>query len=170
MPTHAPIPFRTKWSAFRRTVEGPYRPRNMPRAADVKLPFYFKSFVRNAHLANLDTVETRGMYRDELNIERGKYTRLSKTWYIYTNGSMAEHDVEFTAPPFVVLYRDRLSVYAETQDAHMRAQRLRLRRAWENVVPKDQLPDPAPAPMCNILEFPYCVPSTQTPREALPLE
>ena len=63
----------------------------------------------------METVEVRGMYKEELEIERGKYPTYNKVWWIHTDGSMIERDVEYACPPFLIVYRDAKSVFRDQQ-------------------------------------------------------
>eukprot|EP00759_Apiculatamorpha_spiralis_P045142 PhF_6_TR4198/c0_g1_i3/m.5647 len=159
MPPTTPIPYRTRWSVFRRDPTVPFRHPKQPLPPYVKTPFLYRSIPKTQHHADLDTIEVRGMYKDELCIQRGKFPKYNKMWLLHTDGAMSELDVEYMTPPIVVLYRDRLSAHKELQENLMKANKLRLKRSWLNIAPKESWEEPS-VPMCNMMEFPYCVPST----------
>jgi hypothetical protein len=133
-----------------------------PRPAGFKQPYVIRPFIRDAHVARLQHLENRGMYKEELDLERARFPRFTRTLTVQTDGSLTEREFEFAVPPVVVLFRDRQAAYAE----YIHAQR-RLGRSTLVKAPTPAKPQEAPAGgACNVLCFPYCVPSTTAPRKS----
>jgi len=162
-------PMHTRWSIFRREETHPYHPPKKPIPPEVKPKYMFRAFQKSQYLYDLETIETRGMYKEEMCIERGKFPKYNRLWIILTDGSMVEQDVEYTVAPFVVMYRDRLSVHKEYEQSLMSAGKLKPRRIWENIEPEGTHKE-GQISMVNMMEFPYCVPSKKPPREPVPVE
>ncbi|AIO02764.1 hypothetical protein LPMP_356350 [Leishmania panamensis] len=124
------------------------------RPADYKIPYVLRTFIKDRHLSEMQHIENRGMYREELSIERSRFPRMHKTLTIQTDGSLNESEFEFAVPPVVMLFQDRLSAHRQRQVALAKIGKLKRIKSWEAAVRgKESL-----NPVCNALVFPYCVP------------
>ncbi|KAL7695647.1 hypothetical protein NQL31_002491 [Lotmaria passim] len=124
------------------------------RPTDYKVPYVLRSFIKDRHLSEMQHIENRGMYREELAIERARFPRMHKTLTIQTDGSLNEREFEFAVPPVVALFQDRLSAHRQRQVALAKIGKLKRAKSWEAAVKgKESL-----NPVCNALVFPYCVP------------
>lgn len=130
----------------------PQHPRLKPN--DYKIPYVLRTFIRDRHTSEVQHIENRGMFKEELNIERSRFPRFQKMLAIQTDGSMNEHEFEFVVPPLVVMFQDRLFAHRQRQLALAKINRLRKPRSWEEA-PEGE---PSANPICNALAFPYCVP------------
>ncbi|KAK7201612.1 hypothetical protein NESM_000225800 [Novymonas esmeraldas] len=124
------------------------------RPAGYKIPYVLRTFIKDRHLSEMQHLENRGMYREELAIERSRFPRLHKTLTIQTDGSLNEREFEFAVPPVVTLFQDRLAAHRQRQVALAKIGKLKRSKSWESPVHgKESL-----NPVCNALVFPYCVP------------
>lgn len=133
------------------------------RPLDYKIPYVLRSFIRDRHLSEVQHLENRGMYREELGIERSRFPRLQKTLTIQTDGSLNEREFEFTVPPIVTLFQDRMLAYRQRQLALAKIGRLKKQRSWETADKGQESLNP----VCNALLFPYCVPKKMLVRSQL---
>lgn len=124
------------------------------RPADYKVPYVLRPFIKERHLSEMQHVENRGMYREELAIERSRFPRMHKTLTVHTDGSLNEREFEFAVPPVVTLFQDRLASHRQRQVALAKIGKLRRAKSWET---PPQGKEPL-NPVCNALVFPYCVP------------
>jgi hypothetical protein len=137
------------------------------RPADYKVPYVLRSFIKDRHLSEMQHIENRGMYREELAIERSRFPRMHKSLVIQTDGSLNEREFEFAVPPVVALFQDRLAAHRQRQLALAKIGKLKRAKSWETTASgKESL-----NPVCNALVFPYCVPKKMLvrPRVADPL-
>ncbi|KAG5490781.1 hypothetical protein JKF63_00903 [Porcisia hertigi] len=137
------------------------------RPTDYKIPYVLRTFIKDRHLSEVQHIENRGMYREELAIERSRFPRMDKTLIIQTDGSLNEREFEFAVPPVVALFQDRLSAYRQRQVALAKIGKLKRIKSWETPIRgKESL-----NPVCNALVFPYCVPKKMLvrPRAVDPL-
>ncbi|ESL06122.1 hypothetical protein TRSC58_06209 [Trypanosoma rangeli SC58] len=139
----------------------PLHPRLLP--ADYKIPYVLRAFIKDRHTSDMQHLENRGMFAEELAIERARFPRLHKTLTIQTDGSLNEREFEFVVPPVVTLFRDRLSAHRQRQLELAKIGKLRKERSWETTMVGEESPNP----MCNALVFPYCVPKIMLKRPRL---
>lgn len=147
-------------------------PKLIPAA--YKPPFVIRPFIKDYHVSALQHIENRGMRRSELLIERSRFPRQNRTLVVQTDGSLNEREVEFAIPPMVILFHDRLAAHRQRQLALAKIGQLSPRHSWELPVKQssseqdgeeglaqheDESDDEPPRLCCNVLEFPYCVPS-----------
>lgn len=124
------------------------------RPQDYKIPYVLRTFVKDRHTSEVQHLENRGMYREEINIERSRFPRFHKTLTIQTDGSLNEREFEFAVPPIVTLFQDRLSAHRQRQLALAKIGKLRKDKSWETkITGRESL-----NPVCNATVFPYCVP------------
>lgn len=184
-----------KWAALVRSPP-PFRgilpkPRTIPthprlKPAAYKIPYVLRSYVKDSYTAQVQHLENRGMYKEEISIERSRFPRLSKTLVIQTDGSMNEREFEFTVPPMVILFQDRLAAHRQRQAALAKIGKLRREKSWEaaamSAVEKgnesaaadegaaaggNRFGTPSESLLCNALTFPYCVPKHLIRREKM---
>ncbi|EPY28787.1 hypothetical protein STCU_04250 [Strigomonas culicis] len=139
----------------------PTNPKLIPD--DYKIPYVLRTFIKDRHTSEVQHIENRGMYREELAIERSRFPRLQKTLVIQTDGSLNEREFEFAVPPVTALFQDRLSAHRQRQIALAKIGRLRKEKSWQ----VQQTGEAAINPVCNALLFPYCVPRKLLLRRAL---
>ncbi|CCW70036.1 unnamed protein product [Phytomonas sp. Hart1] len=133
------------------------------RPVDYKIPYVLRPFIKDLHASEVQHLENRGMYREELVIERSRFPRLYKTLTIQTDGSLNEREFEFVVPPLVTLFQDRFSVYRQQQLALTTIGNLKRKKSWET-----KLAGKAPLnSVCNAILFPYCVPKKMLMRPPL---
>lgn len=143
----APTPLRRKWS---KAPEG------------LKRPYLVRPFQKDGHLAAIQHIEYRGMYREELDIERARFPRTSRTVAIQCDGALTEREAEFTLPPVLVVFRDRHSVNLEQLSEHRRLGST----GWRCLRGSAGAAKVGPKPVedherkYNVLTFPYCVPTS----------
>lgn len=154
-----------------------YHPKLVPTG--YKTPYVIRSFIRDKHTNDIQYMENRGMYREELSIERSRFPRQHKTLVIQTDGSLNEREMEFPVPPVLLLFHDRLTAYRQRQAELAKIGQLKPRHSWErsnqdegsetratedadgdedNLVSEDGEASFSTRLCCNALEFPYCVP------------
>mmetsp|Transcript_64001 Transcript_64001/g.74431 ORF Transcript_64001/g.74431 Transcript_64001/m.74431 type:complete len:189 (-) Transcript_64001:60-626(-) len=163
-----------KWATVQRTAPPPYR--LLPRAktvpthprlkpADYKTPYILRPFVKDLHLGAVQQLENRGMYKEELSIERSRFPRFTKSLVIQTDGSLNEREFEFTSPPLLVLFHDRTAAHRQRLLALAKIGKLRKERSWDSAT-KEGVEGLAPSEslLCNAVAFPYCVPKHLIPR------
>lgn len=121
---------------------------------DYKIPYVLRTFVKDRHTSEVQHLENRGMYREELGIERSRFPRQHKTLTIQTDGSLNEREFEFAVPPIVTLFQDRLSAHRQRQLALAKIGKLRKEKTWETKITGRKSLNP----VCNATVFPYCVP------------
>ena len=116
--------------------------------------YSYLPFRRSNYLSTLDDLESRGMYREELSIERGKFPSYNRVLGIHTNGSLSDYEVEYSCPSFVVLFQDGFSVYKSTKSAQLKLER-------KSPLPKlfDDSRDMG-SPTVRLSYFPYVIPSS----------
>jgi hypothetical protein len=131
---------------------------------ELKQPFVVRPFQRDGHVAALQHIENRGMYREELDIERARFPRTSKAVAIHTDGAMSDREFEFAVPPFLVLFRDRHSVMLEQLAEHRRLGGDGWRRLRGTPAPVQAAPTEDHERKLNVLCFPYAVPTRVAPR------
>ncbi|CCW63256.1 unnamed protein product [Phytomonas sp. EM1] len=124
------------------------------RPVDYKVPYVLRPFIKDLHESEVQHLENRGMYREELAIERGRFPRLHRTLTIQTDGSLNEREFEFVVPPLVTLFQDRLSVHRQQQLALSTIGKSKRKKSWETKLTGK----PSLNPVCNVILFPYCVP------------
>ncbi|EAN92978.1 hypothetical protein C3747_19g32 [Trypanosoma cruzi] len=143
----------------------PSHPRLRP--ADYKIPYVLRTFIKDRYTSDMQHIENRGMFAEELAIERSRFPRFHKTLTIQTDGSINEREFEFVVPPVVTLFYDRLSAHRQRQLELAKIGKLRKERSWETKTVGEESSNP----VCNALVFPYCVPKMmwKRPRLADPL-
>lgn len=124
------------------------------RPADYKIPYILRPFIKDLHTSSVQHLENRGMYKEELSIERSRFPRFLKTLVVQTDGSLNEREFECAVPPLLVLYQDRASSHRQRQLALMKIGKLRK----EAVTQAQEATEPSEIPLCNALVFPYAVP------------
>jgi hypothetical protein len=130
--------------------------------ADYKIPYIIRPFIKDLHTNSVQHLENRGMYREELSIERSRFPRMLKTLVVQTDGSLNEREFECVVPPLLVAYQDRSSAHRLRQVSLMKIGKLR-----REVNTAQEATEPSEMPMCNALTFPYCVPKHMIRRSAL---
>jgi hypothetical protein len=135
---------------------------------ELKLPYVVRPFQKDGHIASLQHIENRGMYKEEIDIERARLPKANKTVTIHTDGSLAEREYEFAVPPVSVVFRDRHSVYLEdlAEARRLSSEDWRSARAYN--VPVCKAPKEDHERKLNILCFPYSVP-TKLPLRGRPI-
>ena len=138
--------------------------------ADLKKPYVVRPFQRDGHIAAIQHIENRGMYKEELDIERARFPKLSKTVTIHCDGSMAEKEYEFTVPPVTVVFRDRHSVHLEqlAESRRLSSDSWRSLKGSAAATPVCKAPKEEHEKKLNVLCFPYAVP-TKLPMRAKPI-
>lgn len=121
--------------------------------ADYKIPYVIRPFIKDMHISNVQHLENRGMYKEELSIERSRFPRMLKTLVVQTDGSLNEREFECVVPPLLVSYQDRTSAHRQRQLALMKIGKQR--RAGGAA---EEASEPSESMLCNALTFPYCVP------------
>lgn len=174
----SPIP-----ATFTLPVPVVYHDRGWPKPEiPLKTPFVLRPFVKDGHLDALQRLEIRGMYREEVDIERSRFPRFQKTLVIRTDGSMDEIESEVQLPPFLLMYMDRQKSHVHETVAMLKMgkSREKLRRTWETAaqpmtttVTDEAAPDDPPmsgnaaegSELWNTLCFPFASPMRHvTPR------
>jgi hypothetical protein len=147
-------------------IHGPFE----KRPDELKRPYVVRPFQRDGHVAILQHIENRGMYREELDIERARMPKLAKTVAIHTDGSLAEREYEFAVPPVSVVFRDRHSVHLDelAECRRLSSDAWRSLRGEKNCVPVCKAPQEDHERKLNMLVFPYAVP-TKLPLRAKPI-
>ncbi|CAD2213237.1 hypothetical protein AGDE_05330 [Angomonas deanei] len=130
---------------------------------DYKIPYVLRTFVKDRHTSEVQHIENRGMYREELRIERSRFPRFSKSLTIQTDGSLNEREFEFAVPPLFILFQDRLSSHRQRQMALAKIGRLKKSKSWETAEEGEMSTNH----LCNGVVFPYCVPKKMFMRRAL---
>lgn len=149
--------------------------------AGYKTPFVIRPFIKDWHRNALQHIEIRGMYKEELSIERSRFPRMQKTFVIQTDGSLNEREMEFAVPPVMLLYQDRLTAYRQRQAALAKIGQRSVSKPWELKPTRSETSDQGEEDedeektssasdrlMCNALEFPYCVPKKLRVRAPVP--
>ncbi|CUG94262.1 Hypothetical protein, putative [Bodo saltans] len=127
--------------------------------ADYKIPYIIRPFIKDLHINSVQHLENRGMYKEELSIERSRFPRTLKTLVVQTDGSLNEREFECVVPPLLISYQDRPSAHRQRQLALMKIGKLR--REGNTA---QEATEPSEMPMCNALTFPYCVPKNMIRR------
>ncbi|EAN78260.1 uncharacterized protein TEOVI_000291200 [Trypanosoma equiperdum] len=158
-----------KWAVVSRSAPPPrgLRPiaRTIPthprlRPVDYKIPYVLRTFIKDRHTSEVQHLENRGMFAEELSIERSRFPRFHSTFTIQTDGSLNEREFEFAVPPIVTLFHDRLSAHRERQLELAKIGKLRKERNWET----EQKGEESVSMACNALAFPYCIPKNMLKR------
>lgn len=185
-----------KWAVVNKSAPPPRHLRPLARSllhhskllpSSYRVPFIIRPFVRDRHLNELQHIENRGLYKEELSIERARFPNFQSTFVIQTDGSINEREMEITLPPIVILFHDRLTMHRQRQLALAKIGQLKPTHSWEasesststekNTSGDEEEEDPfsdaededgnsSPSSptargrrmVCNALEFPYCVP------------
>lgn len=167
---------KTRGSLIPRSVRSSAR-RHMPAPAEMrpwtvtpqqpgkKREFVVRPFQRDGHVAQIQHVENRGMYREELDIERARFPKAVKTLAVQCDGALSEREVEFAVPPVLVLFRDRHAVHLENVAEHRRVGSDALRCIKGEPAAVRPAPQEAHEQKYNLLCFPYAVP-TKLPMRA----
>ena len=150
------------------------RPKTVPRhprlkPAEYKTPNVLRPFIRDRQLSELQHLENRGMYREELLVERSRFPKLRKTLVIQSDGSLNEREFEVNVPPLMLCFLDRLVAHRQRQVALAKIAKLKKPRGWEAaaVEGKEDWYQRAEIPVCNALTWPYCVPKNLVRRERM---
>ena len=126
-----------------------------PRPDGYVTPYVIRPFIKSERVDQLQSIENKGMYKEELDIERGRFPQMHRTWLIHTDGSINDREFEFSVPPYIILFRDRLSLHKNRRQQLAKAGLLSAEKDLQVVKAYE-----APASLkCNALEFPYCVPN-----------
>lgn len=186
-----------KWAVVNKSAPPPLHLRPLARSllhhskllpAKYRVPFIIRPFIRDRHLNELQHIENRGLYKEELCIERSRFPNFQSTFVIQTDGSINEREMEITLPPIVILFHDRLTMHRQRQLALAKIGQTKRTHSWEAVenstttekntsgeeeeeeddfgdVDDDDSNSSPSSPtarhrrmLCNALEFPYCVP------------
>lgn len=165
-----------KWAAVSKSAPPPaglrplakvMHPNPKLRPDDYKIPYVLRTFIKDRHTSEVQHLENRGMYREELAIERSRFPRLSKALAVQTDGSLNEKEFEFALPPVMIIFQDRLSAHRQRQVALAKMGRLNKEHSWTtNIKAK-----PSMNTVCNALAYPYCIPKKYMlrPRQVDPL-
>ena len=142
----------------------PKHPKLVP--SDYKTPYVLRSFIKDKHTSDIQHIENRGMYKEELSIERSRFPRMNKTLIVQTDGSINEREYEFCVPPVMVVFQDRRMAYRQRLQALAKIGKLSKPRSWD-VTLSDEENRPLEQQYCNAVCFPYCVPKNIAPRPNL---
>lgn len=168
-----------KWAAATRSpppVPGLLvRARHVPRhprmrPADYKTPNVLRPFIRDKQLSEVQHLENRGMYKEELFIERSRFPKMRKTLVIQSDGSLNEREFEVNVPPLMLAFLDRLVAHRQRQVSLAKIGKLRKVKGWETTAaaagkPVEEVYQRSENLMCNALTWPYCVPKNLVRRE-----
>ena len=132
-----------------------------PAPPGLRMPYVIRPFIKDQRKDELQGLENTGMFAEELTIERGRFPRFHKSLVVHTDGAVSEKEFDYPVPPYVVLFRDRLSLYKARRLALAKAGKANLPPEWQTL----KAGVPPPTPKCNALEFPFCVP-TRVPLRA----
>nr|CCC93967.1 conserved hypothetical protein [Trypanosoma congolense IL3000] len=161
-----------KWAVVNRSAPPPPGLRPVPRMipthprlrpADYKIPYVLRTFIKDRHTSDMQHLENRGMFSEELSIERSRFPRLHSTFTIQTDGALSEREFEFAVPPIVTLFQDRLSAHRQRQLELSKIGKLHKERSWET----KQRGEDSAGSVCNALTFPYCVPKNMLRRSKI---
>ncbi|KNH05496.1 hypothetical protein XU18_3467 [Perkinsela sp. CCAP 1560/4] len=124
--------------------------------------YSYLPFRRSKHLASLDYIENRGMYKEELSVERGKFPTYNRVLLVHTDGSMSELEAEYFAPPFVVLFQDGSSAFKSIRETKLRqgSEYAEKSTASEIVSSEGSIEE-----VNHMTEFPYYVPKNLNRRK-----
>ena len=167
MPSVPPLRYRYRWHTLCRSVQEPFVHPHRPKPAEEKTPYSYQPFLRSRHVADIETIEIRGMYKEEIRIERGKFPTYNKVWWIHTDGSLSLREVEYNAPSFITLFRDGAYTHRERRENLARRKGRSAYKSWEHNSASRL--ETSSIPMVDMNEFPYCVPSHHL-REAIEQE
>ena len=142
----------------------PRHPRLIP--SDYKTPYILRTFIKDRHVSDIQHIENRGMYKEELTIERSRFPRMNKTLVVNTDGSLNEREFEFCVPPVMVVFQDRRMAHRQRLQSLAKIGRLSKPRSWEATLPEGESQQ-ADQQYCNALCFPYCVPKSIAPRPSI---
>lgn len=95
------------------------------------MPYVIRPFTKERQLCELQHIENRGLYKEELSIERHRFPNFQSTFVIQTDGSINEREMEITVPPIVVLFHDRLMAYRQRQLSLAKIGQLHPTHSWE---------------------------------------
>jgi hypothetical protein len=142
-------------------------PKLMP--PDYKTPYVLRGFIKDKHISDIQHIENRGMYREEIAIERSRFPRMSKTLVVQTDGSLNEREFEFCVPPLMVLFHDRKMAHRQRLQALAKIGKLGKTRTWEAATEpdSDERDSQEHQLYCNAVCFPYCVPKLIRPRPSI---
>jgi hypothetical protein len=129
------------------------------RPADYKIPYVLRPFIKDLHTSQVQHLENRGMYKEELSIERSRFPRMLKTLVLQTDGSLNEREFECVVPPLLMLYQDRSSSHRLRQMSL-----LKIGKHRREGMAAQQATELSEIPLCNALAFPYCVPKNMIRR------
>jgi hypothetical protein len=135
---------------------------------ELKNPYLVAPFVKDGHVAALQNIEFGGMYRDELHVDRSRHPRMNKMLTINTDGSLSEREFETTVPPLMVLFSDRASLHKSRLNQIVSSglvdELKRTQDTWSAADAKEA-PETPDRTLCNVLAYPYSVPTKVTPRK-----
>lgn len=157
-----------------------WHPEKRPKAAYViRVP------IKDAYTDALQHVENRGMYHEELDLERSRHPKMVKSLHIRSDGALDEVECEYAAPPVVILFSDRL----ESHKAQMVIQQQlgqegggkkeSVYRSWIDAVKptggaagdaaetSGDSDDDTQSKFFNVLEFPFATMQPVTPRPVM---
>ena len=129
---------------------------------DLREPFLLRSFIRSQYVENIQHLENKGMYKEEINIERSRFPNFMKTLTIGTNGSLDEREFETLVPPVVALYNDRHQAHRSRVTELAKVGKIAQQKPWENTKVREK----SDTEVVNMLAFPYCVPRKMAMRNA----
>lgn len=168
--TRAAIIFRGSKPLEKKLTPTPIFEPYEKRPADLKKPYVVRPFQKDGHTASIQHIENRGMYKEELDIERARFPKLVKTVAVHTDGSLSEREYEFSVPPVTVVFRDRHSVHLDelAECRRLSTDSWRSLRGDKNCAPVCKAPKEDHERKLNMLVFPYSVP-TKLPIRAKPI-
>lgn len=132
---------------------------------DLKPQFVPHPFVKEKHLDMVQFIENRGMYREELCLERSRFPKVHKLFVVQTDGSIIEREVEYMVPPILLSFHDR--VFEHRRSAALKSKygnRISQNPTSSTSVEERDIPVDA---TCNAVAFPFCVPQALRLRQPL---
>lgn len=102
-----------------------------------KIPYVIRPFVKEKQLCELQHVENRGMYKEELSLERFRFPSFQSTFVIQTDGAVNEREIETSVPPLMILFYDRSMAFRHRQLALSKIGQLQPSHSWERVPRRD---------------------------------
>ena len=148
-----------KWSvmprrtAMERHLKIPV-PANQAPHPELREPFLLRPFIRSQYVESMQFLENRGMFKEEVDIERSRFPNFMKCLTIGTNGSMDEREFETLVPPVVALYSDRNQAHRSRITELAKVGKIAQHKPWENKTVREKSDED----LVNMLAFPYCVP------------
>lgn len=130
---------------------------------DRKPPYVMRPFIKEAHVERVQHIENRGMFKEELDIERSRFPKINKSLLLMTDGSLDEREFECLAPPMTILFNDRTVAHKSRVQLLVKAGVTGKSTSWTN----DAVQPPSEQPLCNALAFPFAVAKPTVVRRAI---